>query len=214
MCFPCGGSFTLSLATSLVNVEAHLLAASSRRLDNVRRGCYKRNVMRKDSRSGFTLIEMLVVVLIIGILAAMGIPQFMKSMEIAKADDALGYVQSIAAANRQFYIDHQVWVTNDMPLNSCNPANSSSDNCTTGATACDLMYCGYLARQDVSTKPYLFYAGACTVGSGQNTTSACAARRTDLSSISPPYDSWSYTVSNVGAITRNSSNTDAMPPAQ
>ena len=157
--------------------------------------------MRKNPASGFTLIEMLVVVLIIGILATLGLPQFFKSMEIAKADDALGTIQSIAAANKQFYIDHQVYVQNDMPLTSCNSAASSVDSCN-GSTACDLMYCGYLARQDLSTKPYNFYAGACGSG-GVNAIAACAARRTDLSSVSPPYSTWGYTMTTMGNITPN-----------
>ncbi|MCX5787569.1 MAG: type II secretion system protein [Elusimicrobia bacterium] len=149
--------------------------------------------MRKNPASGFTLIEMLVVVLIIGILAALGIPQFMKSMEIAKADDALGTVQSIAAANKQFYIDHQAWATG--VLNACSPDGSSPDSCS-GANACDLMYCGYLARQDLTMKPYTFSSGYC--GAPTNSGGACATR---VGSTSATYNSWGYNVTGNGTIT-------------
>jgi len=51
----------------------------------------------KMDRRGFTLVEVLIVVIIIGILAAIGIPQFTATIEKAKGGEAragLGYVQT------------------------------------------------------------------------------------------------------------------------
>lgn len=50
---------------------------------------------RKMVRKGFTLVEILIVVVILGILAAIVIPQFTNASESAKASSALSQLQTI-----------------------------------------------------------------------------------------------------------------------
>lgn len=61
------------------------------------------------NRKGFTLVEVLIVVIIIGILAAIGIPQFAASIEKAKGGEAragLGHIQTgekVYFAENEYY---------------------------------------------------------------------------------------------------------------
>mgnify|MGYP001567477397 CR=1 FL=1 len=61
------------------------------------------------NRKGFTLVEVLIVVIIIGILASIGIPQFAASIEKAKGGEAragLGHIQTgekVYFAENEFY---------------------------------------------------------------------------------------------------------------
>jgi len=66
----------------------------------------KRNhtmVYRNDS--GFTLFELLVVIIIIGILAALGLPQFSKNQEHAVGKEAIANLKLISAAERIYLME-------------------------------------------------------------------------------------------------------------
>lgn len=59
-----------------------------------------------QKRDAFTLIEMMVVVLIIGILVSIAIPRYMKTVETSRAHNAVGITHLISIANRMYEIDH------------------------------------------------------------------------------------------------------------
>jgi prepilin-type N-terminal cleavage/methylation domain-containing protein len=56
----------------------------------------------KGTRKGFTLVELAVVIVIIGVLAAFGVPQFLKSVERSKAAEAFNYLAAVRAAQERF----------------------------------------------------------------------------------------------------------------
>ena len=65
------------------------------------------------NKKGFTIIELLIVVLIIGILTAIGIPQLAKSLEKAKGGDAKIGLNQIYRAER-VYEGNRTFYTNSI----------------------------------------------------------------------------------------------------
>ncbi len=56
------------------------------------------------NKKAFTLLELLVVVLIIGILAAIALPQYRYVVEKARITEAITILKTIAEANERFYM--------------------------------------------------------------------------------------------------------------
>ena len=52
---------------------------------------------------GFTLVELAVVVVIIGVLAAFAVPRFLASVERSKASEAFNYLSAVQAAQERFH---------------------------------------------------------------------------------------------------------------
>lgn len=52
---------------------------------------------------GFTLVELAVVVVIIGVLAAFGVPRFLESVERSKASEAFAYLNAVRTGQERFH---------------------------------------------------------------------------------------------------------------
>ncbi|WP_082707017.1 type II secretion system major pseudopilin GspG [Pseudomonas sp. EpS/L25] len=65
--------------------------------------------MRKSRQQGFTLIEIMVVVVIIGVLAALVVPQIMNRPDQAKIVVAQGDLKAISAALEMYRLDNGVY---------------------------------------------------------------------------------------------------------
>ena len=55
------------------------------------------------NKPGFTLVELAVVVVIIGVLAAFAVPRFLSSVERSKAAEAFNYLSSVQAAQERYH---------------------------------------------------------------------------------------------------------------
>jgi prepilin-type N-terminal cleavage/methylation domain-containing protein len=161
------------------------------------------NARRTLGRKGFTLLELIVVILIIGILAAFAVPQYMKSLENNKADDAAALINMVATTNRMYALDHGGTYTVGTLTSAC--ASQTSCPASGGAAdPCSLVSCKYLAATDFDKKPYVIAAGNkanCLSWAGSIV--ACGARRTTgfNSTAQAPYSSWGYTVDDGGVVT-------------
>jgi prepilin-type N-terminal cleavage/methylation domain-containing protein len=61
---------------------------------------------------GFTLIELMIVVVIIGILAALALPRFMTSSTKSKQTEAKQYLKEIYTMQRAYLMEHETYALN------------------------------------------------------------------------------------------------------
>ena len=68
-------------------------------------------VSRSKARKGFTLVEVAVVIVIIGVLAAFGVPKFLNSVEKSKASEAFNYLSTVQSAQERYLAQNGVYAT-------------------------------------------------------------------------------------------------------
>ena len=61
-------------------------------------------MLRSRGRKGFTLVELAVVIIIIGVLAAFAVPRFLDSVERSKAAESFNYMSAVRAAQERYQV--------------------------------------------------------------------------------------------------------------
>lgn len=110
----------------------------------------------RNRKSGFTLVEILIVVIILGILAAIVIPQFTEASSDARESSLISNLQTIRSQIELYKVQHN----DDYPNNStssfedCMTAKTdvAGDTVADGAVAADAIYGPYL--QQIPVNPF------------------------------------------------------------
>lgn len=89
-----------------------------------------KNATRRARQGGFTLLEIMVVVVIIGLLAAVIVPQFMKQVDTASITRAKADIRGIETALNLYRLDNFRYPTTDEGLQALvtNPGETAAPN--------------------------------------------------------------------------------------
>lgn len=81
-----------------------------------------RRPLSKSPRAGFTLVELAVVIVIIGVLAAFGVPRFLKSVERSKAAEAFNYLSAVRDSQERYQAQNGTYADDVTKLDISFPA--------------------------------------------------------------------------------------------
>ena len=109
--------------------------------------------MFSKNRRAFTLIEIMIVVLIIGILLAIAVPNFVRARESSRQKACVGNLKQIYSANQQWAMDNKVPATTAPPavatLSGSGNYMNATPACPAGGT--------YAQPTDISGDPTCSY---------------------------------------------------------
>jgi len=90
---------------------------------------------KRNSQKGFTLIELMIVVVIIGILAALAIPRFMRATTKSKQSEAKQILKQIYVMQQAYRQEKDTYLTGTSPAGSATPNAFALIGVEIGSTA-------------------------------------------------------------------------------
>ncbi len=90
---------------------------------------------KNQKRSGFTLVEIMIVVAIIGLLAAIAIPNFVKARTTSQKNACINNLRQLDGAVQQFALENKKAASSTVALTDCTPYLKNSVVCPAGGTS-------------------------------------------------------------------------------
>ena len=81
--------------------------------------------MRRHAK-GFTLIELMIVVVIIGVLSALAIPRFFRAATKSKQSEAREVLKQVYTMQRAYFVEHETYTLNGVTASAAAPTAFSS----------------------------------------------------------------------------------------
>ncbi len=103
----------------------------------------------RNTNKGFTLVEIMIVVAIIGLLAAIAIPNFVKARTTAQMNACINNLRQLDGAIQQYALENKQAAGAVVTLNDCTPYLKNSVVCPSGGIAITDSY----TVKDCSTQP-------------------------------------------------------------
>jgi prepilin-type N-terminal cleavage/methylation domain-containing protein len=91
----------------------------------------------KRDQKGFTLVELAIVIVIIGVLASFGVPRFRDAVERSKAGESLNYLSAVRAAQERYHAREGTYASDmaDLDVSMPAPKYFTAGTIAAGATA-------------------------------------------------------------------------------
>lgn len=83
---------------------------------------------------GFTLVELMVVVSLVGLLATICLPSFLRSVAVSKRNECINNLRQLDSAVQQFVLENKRAASSPVTIDDCVPYMKNTVTCPAGGT--------------------------------------------------------------------------------